>query len=64
MNTPKLNLSRRNIFIGTIASLSLLIIIYALLPSPIYVDVSKIKKGDFIVTIDDEGKTQLKDVST
>ena len=64
MNTPKLNLSRRNIFIGTIASLSLLIIIYALLPSPIYVDVSKIKKGDFVVTIDDEGKTQLKDVYT
>ena len=64
MNTPKINLSRRNIFIGTIASLSLLLIIYALLPSPIYVDVSKIKKGDFVVTIDDEGKTQLKDVYT
>ena len=64
MIKTRFNLTRRSLILSIIVSFSLFIIIYTLLPSPVYVDIATIQKQNFIVTIDDEGKTQLKDVYT
>ncbi len=64
MIKTRFNLTRRSLILSIIVSFSLFIIIYTLLPSPVYVDIATIQKENFIVTIDDEGKTQLKDVYT
>ena len=64
MNILKSNISRRKIFISSLIGFIIFIIIYLLTPSPVSVDISRISKGELLVTIDDEGKTQLKDVYT
>lgn len=64
MIKTRFNLTRRSLILSIIVFFSLFIIIYTLLPSPVYVDIATIQKQNFIVTIDDEGKTQLKDVYT
>ena len=64
MIKTRFNLTRRSLILSIIVFFSLFIIIYTLLPSPVYVDIATIQKENFIVTIDDEGKTQLKDVYT
>ena len=64
MNILKSNISRRKIFISSLVGFIIFLIIYLLTPSPVSVDISRISKGELLVTIDDEGKTQLKDVYT
>jgi HlyD family secretion protein len=45
-------------------ALVLLVLVYALIPSPIPVDVAVIKRGTLEVTVDDDGETRVKDVFT
>ena len=39
-------------------------LVWALWPTPVLVDVAEIRKGPLIVTVDEEGKTRIKDVYT
>jgi HlyD family secretion protein len=39
-------------------------LVWALWPKPVLVDVAEIRKGSLIVTVDEEGKTRIKDVYT
>ncbi len=39
-------------------------LLWALWPKPVLVDVAEIRKGSLIVTVDEEGKTRIKDVYT
>jgi len=54
--------SRRTLVIGSIVLFIIVLVILSLQPQPIGVDVAVVKRGDLLVTIDDEGQTRLKDV--
>jgi len=55
---------RRWIAWGGVAALIALVLGYALMPSPVPVDVAVIKRGTLQVTVDDDGETRVKDVFT
>lgn len=57
---PKL--SRRQIVIGAIVLIVVVLIGLSLQPQPVGIDAAMVKRGDLLVTIDDEGQTRLKDV--
>lgn len=44
----------------SVAALGLLI--YALIPNPVLVDMETVKRGDVLVTLDGEGKTKIRDI--
>jgi HlyD family secretion protein len=54
--------SRRTIVIGSIILAIIVLVILSLQQQSIGVDVAQVKRGDLLVTIDDEGQTRLKDV--
>jgi HlyD family secretion protein len=50
---------------GLVAAVAILVaaaLLYALTPKPVAVDLATIERGDMRVTIDEEGKTRIKDV--
>lgn len=57
---PKL--SRRQIVIGAIVLIVVVLIGMSLQPQPVGIDAALVQRGDLLVTIDDEGQTRLKDV--
>lgn len=57
---PKL--SRRQIVIGAIVLVVVILIGLSLQPQPVGIDAATVQRGDLLVTIDDEGQTRLKDV--
>lgn len=54
--------SRRTFVIGSIILAIIMLVMLSLQQQPIGVDVAQVKRGDLLVTIDDEGQTRLKDV--
>ena len=55
-------IKRGLIVLGVLGLLSALV--WTLWPKPVWVDVAEIRKGPLIVTVDEEGKTRIKDVYT
>jgi len=52
---------RRWLIIIAIISVAILAIIFGYTPRPVYVDVAKVSRGPLTVTIEEEGKTRVKD---
>jgi HlyD family secretion protein len=59
---PPLLIKRSLIVLGVIGLFSALA--WTLWPKPVLVDVTEIRKGPLVVTVDEEGKTRIKDVYT
>lgn len=57
---PKL--SRRQVVIGAVMLVVVVLIGLSLQPQPVGIDAAAVERGDLLVTIDDEGQTRLKDV--
>jgi len=54
-------LVRRRIFIITVAVIIVLAVAYGFMPKPLPVDVAQVLRGPMRVTIDEEGKTRVRD---
>jgi len=54
--------SRRVLVILTVISVTLLLVLLAVMPQPVPADFATAVRGNLIVTIDDEGETRMKDV--
>jgi len=52
---------RRWLIIGAVAILVALVIVYGFLPKPVPVDLAEVYRGDMTVTVEEEGKTRVKD---
>ena len=52
---------RRRILIITVSLAVILALVYGFMPKPVNVDLAQVKKGPMRVTIDEEGKTRVKD---
>ncbi|MBI5849149.1 MAG: efflux RND transporter periplasmic adaptor subunit [Nitrospirae bacterium] len=52
---------RRRILIITVSLAVILALVYGFMPKPVRVDLAQVKKGAMRVTIDEEGKTRVKD---
>ncbi len=52
---------RRRILIITVSVAVILALVYGFMPKPAQVDMAEVKKGPMRVTIDEEGKTRVKD---
>ncbi|MBE0603685.1 MAG: efflux transporter periplasmic adaptor subunit, partial [Deltaproteobacteria bacterium] len=52
---------RKRIVAIVIALLALLFVLWAFLPGPVPVDTAKVSKGPLSVTVEEEGKTRLRD---
>ena len=52
---------RRRILIITVSVVVILALLYGFMPKPVRVDMAEVKKGPMRVTIDEEGKTRVKD---
>ena len=59
---PRLWIKRSLIVLGVVGLFSALV--WTLWPKPVLVDVAEIRRGPLVVTVDDEGKTRIKDVYT
>ncbi|NKB60494.1 MAG: efflux transporter periplasmic adaptor subunit, partial [Alphaproteobacteria bacterium] len=57
-------MSRRIIFWGVFGILLIAGLVYAFLPQPIPVDLGTVTVGPMRITINDEGKTRVRDVYT
>ncbi len=56
--------SRRILFWGILSALLAAGLVYAFLPQPIPVDLGKVTTGPMQVTVDDEGKTRVREIYT
>ncbi len=52
---------RRRILIITVSVAVILLLVYGFMPKPVYIDSAQAKKGTMRVTVDEEGKTRVKD---
>jgi HlyD family secretion protein len=59
---PRLWIKRSLIVLGVVGLFSALV--WTLWPKPVLVDVAEIRRGPLVVTVDEEGKTRIKDVYT
>ena len=60
--SPTLWIKRGLIVLGVAGLFGALV--WALWPKPVLVDVAEVRKGPLVVTVDEEGKTRIKDVYT
>ncbi|MFA5323621.1 MAG: hypothetical protein WC373_13195, partial [Smithella sp.] len=52
---------RRKIFVGSIILIVVFLLVYGLLPKTQEVDIAAVKRGPLQITIEEEGRTRLKD---
>jgi len=52
---------RRRILIITVTVAVILALVYGFMPKPAQIDIAEAKKGPMKVTVDEEGKTRVKD---
>jgi HlyD family secretion protein len=52
---------RRRLVWGTAAAAGVAVFVYALMPSPVAVDVAVVERGSLMVTLDHEGKTRVRE---
>jgi HlyD family secretion protein len=53
--------TRRRIFVISVGTVVLLAVIYGFLPKPVPVEIAKVKRGPLRVTIEEEGRTRVRD---
>ncbi len=53
---------RRNLVLTAIAALVAAVLVYAFLPQPVPADLAEVSRGALRVTVDDEGRTRVKEV--
>jgi len=53
---------RRNLVLAVIAVLVAAVLVYAFLPQPVPADLAEVSRGALRVTVDDEGRTRVKEV--
>jgi HlyD family secretion protein len=63
MRLPPTSLIKRGLIVSGLAAL-LLASVWALWPKPVAVELAELRKGPLLVTVDEEGKTRIKDVYT
>ncbi len=63
MQLPSPRLIKRGLIVAGLAGL-LVAIAWAMWPKPVMVEVAELRKGPLLVTVDEEGKTRIKDVYT
>ena len=63
MRLPPVHLIKRGLLVAGVAALCLGLA-WALWPKPVAVEVAGLRKGPLLVTVDEEGKTRIKDVYT
>lgn len=56
--------ARRSLFWGVLSTLIVAGLVYAFLPQPVPVDLGTVTTGPMLVTINDEGKTQVREIYT
>lgn len=61
---PTLSLTAKRVLLGSAAAVILLAFLWALWPKAVAVETAAIDTGDLLVTVDEEGKTRIKDVYT
>ncbi len=60
----KLRIETKRLLMGAAAACVLALLLWALWPKPIAVEIATIGRGELLVTSDEEGKTRIKDVFT
>lgn len=63
MRLPSVRLVKRGLVVAGMAAICLGLA-WALWPKPVAIEVAELRKGPLLVTVDDEGKTRIKDVYT
>jgi HlyD family secretion protein len=63
MHSSRTLLIKRGLIVLGVAGL-IGALVWALWPKPVLVDVAEVRKGPLVVTVDEEGKTRIKDVYT
>ncbi len=63
MRLPPMRMIKRGLIAAGGAAI-VLALIWALWPKPVGVEVARLQRGAFLVTVDEEGKTRIKDVYT
>ena len=53
---------RRNLVLAVIAVLVAAVLVYAFLPQPVPADLAEVSRGTLRVTVDDEGRTRVKEI--
>lgn len=63
MRTPPANLTKRGLVVAGLVALAG-VLAWAMWPKPVGVDFAQLTRGPLLVTVDEEGKTRIKDVYT